>query len=62
MSRRIMDEFGMVDIPRSHLAPTDPHDVPDGFPPTQVRGWLLAQNLEVGTTGTQQSQPKYVKN
>ena len=35
-------------IPRSHLAPTDPHDVSDGFLPTQVRGWLLLRNSRLG--------------
>ena len=47
-SRRILDESGMTDVARSHLAPIDPHDVPDGFLPTQVRGWLLLRNSRLG--------------
>ena len=38
----------MIKIPRSHLAPIDPHNVPDGFLPTQVRGWLLLRNSRLG--------------
>ena len=46
--RRILDEFGMVNIPRSLLAPIGP----DGFLPTQSALLVVAQKLQVGTTGT----------
>ena len=55
MSRRILDEFRMVSIPRSHLTPTDPHVVLDGFLQTQVRGWLLLRNSRSGHKNVQQS-------
>ena len=31
-------------MPRPHLAPIDPHDVPDGFLTTEERGLLLLTN------------------
>ena len=34
MSLRILDEFGNINIARTHLVPIDAHDVPDGFLPT----------------------------
>ena len=56
MSRRLANEFGMVDISRSHLAPIDLHDVPDGFLPTQS-AWLVV----VGTTGTRSNRDSHVR-
>ena len=44
----ILDEFGMVNIPRSHLAPIDPHAVLDGFLPTQVLWCLQLTNSRLG--------------
>ena len=48
MSLRILDEFGNINIARTHLVPIDAHDVPDGFLPTQDRGWLLLRNWRLG--------------
>ena len=47
-SQRVLDECGTMHIPRLHLAPTDPHDVPDRFLPPHVRGWLLLRNSRLG--------------
>ena len=41
-------QHGTVDTPRSHIPVVDPHDVPGGFSPTQVRGWLLLRNSRLG--------------
>ena len=37
-----------VDLPRSQVPVVDPHDVPDGFLPTEVRGWLLLRKTKLG--------------
>ena len=47
-SRRILGGFGLVGIPRLHLALIDPHDVHDGFLPTHVCGWLLHRISKLG--------------
>ena len=49
---RCLDEFGMIKIPRLILAPINPHDVLDGFLPTQVRGWLLLRNSRLDPPAT----------
>ena len=53
-SLRILDECGTINIPRSHLAPIDPHDVPDACLLTQVRWWLLLRNTRLGHKKVQQ--------
>ena len=40
--------WGTIDIPQDHIAKVEAVDKPDGFLPTQVRGWLLLRSSRLG--------------